>query len=65
MPLGQNHGATNLLVGVAGVYTQLDVDFHRLVELSRGGLDHQTQGIGGLYCTARSICLALSLYFYL
>ncbi|MBQ6948286.1 MAG: arsenic efflux protein, partial [Firmicutes bacterium] len=43
--VGQDDGAADLLVGMAGVNAQFDMQLHRLVELGGGGLHHQLHGV--------------------
>ena len=46
--VGQNHGATDLLVSVTGVNTQLDVQLDSLVELCGSALHNQLQSFHGI-----------------
>ena len=44
----QNHGAADLLVGVAGVYAQADRGFDGLVKLGLGGGEHRLNAFAGI-----------------
>ena len=44
--VGQDDGAADLLVSVAGVDAELDVDLDGLVELGGGGLHDERKGVG-------------------
>ena len=46
--VGQHDGAADLLVGVTGVNTQLDVELDGLIELSAGSLADQLQTLLGI-----------------
>ena len=43
--MGEDDGAADLLVGVAGIHAQLHVQLHGLVKLGGGGLDDQLHGL--------------------
>ena len=46
--MGQHHRAANLLVGMAGVNAQTDVQLNGLVELGVAGLHNQAHGLVGV-----------------
>ena len=60
--VGQDDGAAHLLVGVTGVNTQLDVDFHGLVELGGSGLDDESHGVGHVVLHAAITSFVTVLY---
>jgi hypothetical protein len=49
VPLGQDDGAADLLVCVAGIDAQLHVQLDGLVELGLGGLDDQRHASAASY----------------